>query len=146
MWDGFMATLCHLGNNVSHQYLNDASLSDFAPAPLLLPLMRALNQAPCAIAQDEEGAGDSTLAGSGFGGSGKLSDVIVAECRSEFAAHVATLRAFIEEHNLRSLSPQGAVSARMQFAWRPLPCFLLAPMECCGTAFVCAASMLGESN
>jgi hypothetical protein len=58
--------------------------------------------------QGEEGAGDSTLAGSGFGGSGKLSDAIVAECRSEFATHVATLRAFIEEHNLRNLSPQGA--------------------------------------
>ena len=53
----------------------------------------------------EEGAGDSS---NGFGGSGKLSDAIVAECRSEFATHVATLRAFIEEHNLRKLSPQGA--------------------------------------
>ena len=60
------------------------------------------------MAQAEEGAGDSTLTGSGFGGSGKLSDAIVAECRSEFAAHVATLRAFIEEHNLRNLSAQGA--------------------------------------
>jgi len=75
----------------------------------LLRHVRVFTDYQLAGTKVEEGAGDSS---NGFGGSGKLSDAIVAECRSEFATHVATLRAFIEEHSLRKLSPQGEPGRR----------------------------------